>query len=96
MLERIFYIDTRPGSPSLFAPGRDVTDYAQWLREQYRAQRVNAGGKDMYYGVAQRINQLIVSGKDGAVIHVIGPHARAAAQVIEELSNGLVQAEMLV
>lgn len=96
MYDRIYYIDTRPGSPSLFAPAPDVEDYAQWLRGRYQAQRVNAGGKDMYYGVAQRINQLIVWGKDGAVIHVIGPHARAAAQVVEELSHGLVQAEVLV
>lgn len=95
MLEHVYYIDTRHGAPGLFVPGADVEDYAEWLRNRYRTMRANEDGKEVYFGVAQRINQLIAWAKNGAVIHVIGPHATAAAQVIEEISNGLVQAEVL-
>lgn len=95
MLERVYYIDTRPGAPGPFVAPEEVLDYAAWLRDRYRAARMNEGGKEMFFGVAQRINQLIIWAKQGAMIHVIGPHATAAAQVIEELSGGLVQGAVL-
>lgn len=90
MLELIYYIDTRPGAPGAFASPEGVDDYGQWLRDRYRAMQVQDGKHTMYYGVAQHINRLIVEAQTGAHLHAIGPHAEAAALVIQEVSCGTV------
>lgn len=95
MLERIYYIDTRPGAPGAFASPEEVDDYGQWLRDRYQAMQVQDGKHTMYYGVAQHINRLIVQARDGAQLHAIGPHAEAASEVIQEVSCGTVMPVLL-
>ena len=86
-MDDCFYIDTRPGQCSLFSPPAEVEDYKHWLMTRYRQSRVLYNEIVNYYGVAQKINQIIYSlvHQQGKVF-AFGTYAGAVASTIEAMA----------
>lgn len=108
MLSDAIYIDTRPGQDSAFSPSESVEDYGAWLLERYNSSRIKqASGKYYYFGLGQKINEIInrpalVLQKQIEGAHIVelkvmahGPYAGQAASVIEKLSLNTVVVEVL-
>lgn len=87
------YINTYPAAEFSLPDGME--DYAEWLTGRYEACKSIEGGMNIYFGIAQRINVLMVAAERGQSICAIGPHAAAAAQVLLKMSKGVLQAEVL-
>ncbi len=90
-----YYIDTRPGAPGLFAAPAQVEDYGAWLYQSYWAAKADDCGRTVYYGIAQKINEIALAVAKGAHVMVIGPHAEIAATVLRRLSNEAIMPEVL-
>jgi hypothetical protein len=89
------YIDTRPGAPGLFAAPAECGDYGSWLRELYDRGLALGTHEHLPVGVRQRVNALVFDAvSTGAALVAIGPHAAAAAAVVEEVSGGAVSVEV--
>lgn len=87
------YIDTNPGGRGLFSPSGEVNNYSDWLLERYKACQMQDGNKIAFFGVAQKMNQAINSGRNGHLVRCFGRYAGAAAKVIEDI--GGIEVEVL-
>ena len=96
-MDELRIIDTRPARSGPFSPPDGIDDYARWLRTQYQRSQATAPGSNapVYYGTAQRVHQVMWQSKNGAVIWVMGPYARVALEVIEEVAQGPIAAEII-
>lgn len=95
-LNNAFYINTTPGRADMFSPPDPVEDYRAWFVERYQ----KSLGKTPHdqYGIAQKVtsimNQTKIS-KTKIDIITLGPHAGAAAEALIEISNGLLQVDVI-
>ena len=79
------YIDTTPGSGP-FAPPKAVTDYTEWFMARYRNSQGKDGNRRFYFGMAQKVNQIVFAARQGGTdIFSQGPYAGAAAAVFEDM-----------
>ena len=98
-----YYIDTRPGADGPFTPPPATEDCAAWLRSQYAAGQQRGGGAVIYVGLAQRVNALVNQAKATARdrdarplrVRVIGPHGEAVRAFLAQMSDGVIDAELL-
>lgn len=89
------YIDTRPGSLGAFAPAEKVEDYTSWLSMRIDAAHVKEGQQVQYYGVAQKVNQIVMAARCGAAVRAFGCYAGEVAKVIEGLVGAPFEVEVL-
>ena len=89
------YIDTRPGSVGAFAPAEKVEDYAGWLSARIDEAHVKDGQQVMYYGVAQKVNQIVMAARHGVAVRAFGCYAGEAALMIEGLVGAPFEVEVL-
>lgn len=87
------YIDTNPGGRGLFSPPEEVEKYDQWLHDRYKASQRMDGETLTFFGVAQKMNQAILAGRDGHTVRCFGKYAGAAAAVLEKV--GGIEVEVL-
>lgn len=93
-MDDLTLIDTRPGRR--FGVPDGMADYAAWLDQRYRESQALDSGKVIYFGVAQHINAMIYAAQTrGQRLAAYGPHAGAAAAVIERLSGHTVDVDVL-
>ncbi|MDD2765988.1 MAG: hypothetical protein PHE83_18655 [Opitutaceae bacterium] len=93
-MDDLTLIDTRPGQR--FGAPAGAGDYAASLEQRYRECQALDSGKVIYFGVAQHINAMIHAAQTrGQRLVAYGPHAGAAAAVIEHLSGNTVDVDVL-
>ncbi len=72
------------------------SEYVDWLENKYKTSYVQYGEKKVYFGVGQRINQVIYKAMHcDAQITVTGVFAKAAADTIKNISHGLIEPVVL-
>jgi len=90
------YIDTRPGRENVFSPPEQTDNYSAWLTARYNSSLGN--GTHHNYGVAQRVQSMINQQKQSKgkiCVTTLGPHAEAAAKTLIEISDGLLNVDIL-
>jgi|GEM_PF-6079111 hypothetical protein len=93
-MDDLTLVDTRP--VRRFGAPAGIGDYAAWLEQRYRECQTLDSGKVIYFGVAQHINAMIHAAQTrGQRLAAYGPYAGAAAAVIERLSGGTVDVDVL-
>lgn len=95
MMNRVSYIDTRPGA-GIFSMPAGQADYAAWLQTAYKQASRKQGDKRTYYGVAQKINACIYQARRKTTLIAFGPYAGSAAKAIEEIAEHGIIVEVVV
>ena len=94
-MARKHYIDT--SSPdSRFCMPKIGVPYEEWLHKKYNTSSTIMDGRPAFYGVAQKINHLIFEAREYEhQLMAFGKHAKEAAAVINEISQGTVTVEIV-